>query len=507
MSQILLTFALVERVNYNSRYMTTRLEKITQQRLDKLQRLRSRGVDPYPNCYHRTHTIGEAIALFEQAKAASTLRLAGRIIAYRKMGKAIFMDLQDGSGKIQVYFRSSELGDEKYELVQDLDIGDFIGASGELFKTKSGETTLRVSDFTMLSKSLQPLPEKWHGLVDVEKRYRQRYLDLVSNQKTRDIFLVRSQVIAAMRRFLDSRSFMEVETPVLQSTAGGAMARPFVTHHNVLAQDLYLRIATELHLKRLIVGGLDKVYEIGRIFRNEGISTKHNPEFTTLESYEAYADYNDVMQTVEEMICYVVQEVQGKTKLDYGGKRLEFSPPWQRITLREAIVEGSGIDFEYYPDTDSLRARMSEKGMEVDLRKGRGKLIDELISTFVEPALIQPTFVLDYPVELSPLAKRKPDNPHLVERFEGFAGGMEIANAFTELNDPVEQRERFQQQLKEREAGDEETELPDEDFLLALEYGMPPTGGLGVGIDRLIMLLTNQQSIREVILFPQMKAK
>jgi len=487
--------------------MTTRLEQITQQRLDKIKRLRSQGIDPYPNRYDRTHSIGGAIALFEQNEEASSLKLAGRIVAHRSMGKATFIDLRDRSGKIQAYFRSNELGQEKYELVQDFDIGDFIGISGDLFKTKRGEITLKVSDFSILTKSLQPLPEKWHGLVDVEKRYRQRYLDLISNQQTREIFLLRSRVISAMRRFLDSRGFIEVETPVLQSAAGGAMARPFITHHNVLDQDLYLRIATELHLKRLIVGGLDKVYEIGRIFRNEGISTKHNPEFTTLESYEAYVDYNDVMKTVEEMICSLVHEVTGKTKLEYGGKILEFSPPWQHITLREAIIENCGIDFEDYPDTDSLRARMLEKGIAVEPGKGRGKLIDELLSLFVEPTLIQPTFILDYPVELSPLAKQKSDNPRLVERFEAFAGGMEISNAFSELNDPVEQRERFQQQLREREAGDEETELPDEDFLLALEYGMPPTGGLGVGIDRLVMLLTDQHSIREVILFPQMKTK
>ena len=324
---------------------------------------------------------------------------------------------------------------------------------------------------------------------------------------SRDIFLVRSRVIAAIRSYLDNRGFVEVETPVLQSAAGGAMARPFITHHNVLDQDLYLRIATELHLNRLIVGGLDKVYEIGRIFRNEGISTKHNPEFTTMESYEAYVDYNDVMKTVEDMICGIVREVLGGTKLEYGGESLDFSPPWRRITLREAIMESCGIDFEDYPDTDSLRAIMSEQGIAVDPIKGRGKLIDELLSLFVEPNLIQPTFILDYPVELSPLAKQKPDNPRLVERFEAFAGGMEIANAFSELNDPQEQRVRFQQQLKEKEAGDEEADLPDEDFLLALEYGMPPTGGLGVGIDRLVMLLTGQQSIREVILFPQMKTK
>jgi len=487
--------------------MGKRLDSITEERLNKLQRLRARGTDPYPNCYHRTHTIKEAKESFLRCEGEQSLvSLAGRVMASRRMGGATFLDIRDGTDKIQLYFKRDLLG-ERYRELGDLDLGDFIGAKGRLFKTKTGEITLKVSDFTFLAKSLQPLPEKWHGLVDIERRYRQRYLDLISNQPAKDIFLVRSRVIAAMRHFLDSRGFIEVETPVLQSIAGGAMARPFITYHNVLDQNLYLRIATELHLKRLVVGGFDKVYEIGRAFRNEGVSTKHNPEFTMLESYEAYADYNDVMEMVEEMVCYIAQEVLGRTESEYGEETLQFSPPWRRVTLREAITERCGIDFEDYPEADSLRAKMSEMGVEVDPSEGRGKLIDELISTFVEPTLTQPTFVLDYPVELSPLAKRKPDNPRLVERFEAFAGGMEIANAFTELNDPLEQRERFQQQLKEREAGDEETELLDEDFLLALEYGMPPTGGLGVGIDRLVMLLTNQQSIREVILFPQLKAK
>jgi lysyl-tRNA synthetase class 2 len=423
------------------------------------------------------------------------------------MGKATFMDLRDGSGKLQIYFRRDELGEEKYELLQDFDIGDFIGVSGELFTTHSGEFTLRVSDFVMLAKSLQPLPEKWHGLVDVEKRYRQRYLDLIANQGVKDIFLLRSRLIAAMRRFLDSRGFVEVETPVLLPVASGAAARPFVTYHHALDQDLYLRIATELYLKRLVAGGFDKVYEIGRIFRNEGISTKHNPEFTMLESYEAYSDYNDVMKMVEEMISCLAQDIWGTTRLNFGKTMLDFSPPWQRLSLREAIYGRCGIDFEQYPEADSLRAKMHQIGMDVDPGKSRGKLIDELISTYLEPQLIQPTFVLDYPIELSPLAKRKPDNPHFVERFEAFAAGMEIANAFTELNDPIEQRQRFAEQLSERERGDEEAQMPDEDFLLALEYGMPPTGGLGVGIDRLVMLFTNQPSIREVILFPQMRAK
>ena len=487
--------------------MGKRLDSITEQRLNKLQRLRARGIDPYPNCYHRSHTIKEAKDSFLRREGKLDLvSLAGRVTASRRMGGATFLDIRDGTDKIQLYFTKDLLG-ERYQELGDLDLGDFLGVKGELFKTQTGEITLKVSEFTVLAKSLQPLPEKWHGLVDVEKRYRQRYLDLISNQTAKDIFLTRSRVIATVRRFLDSRGFIEVETPVLQPIPGGAMARPFVTHHNVLDQDLYLRIATELHLKRLVVGGFDKVYEIGRAFRNEGISTKHNPEFTMLESYEAYADYHDVMRMVEEMVCYIAQEVLGRPELEYGEETLQFSPPWRRITLREAIAERCGIDFEDYPETDSLRAKMQEMGLEVDPYKGRGKLIDDLISTFVEPTITQPTFVLDYPIELSPLAKRKPDNPRLVERFEAFAGGMEIANAFTELNDPLEQRERFQQQLREREAGDEETELLDEDFLLALEHGMPPTGGLGVGIDRLVMLLTNQSSIREVILFPQLKTK
>jgi lysyl-tRNA synthetase class 2 len=487
--------------------MGKRLDSITEQRSNKLQRLRARGIDPYPNCYHRSHTVKEAKESFLRHEGElGPVSLAGRVTASRRMGGAAFLDVRDGTDKIQLYFTKDLLG-ERYQELSDLDLGDFLGVKGELFRTQTGEITLKVSDFTFLAKSLQPLPEKWHGLVDVEKRYRHRYLDLISNQTAKDIFLTRSRVIAAVRRFLDSRGFIEVETPVLQPIPGGAMARPFVTHHNVLDQDLYLRIAIELHLKRLVVGGFDKVYEIGRVFRNEGVSTRHNPEFTILESYEAYADYHDVMRMVEEMVCYIAQQVLGRPELEYGGEILQFSPPWPRITLREAIAQHCGIDFEDYPETDSLRAKMQERGLEVDPYKGRGKLIDELISTFVEPAITHPTFVLDYPVELSPLAKRKPDNPRLVERFEAFAGGMEIANAFTELNDPLEQRERFQQQLEEREAGDEETELLDEDFLLALEHGMPPTGGLGVGIDRLIMLLTNQSSIREVILFPQLKTK
>ncbi|MDP2952679.1 MAG: lysine--tRNA ligase, partial [Chloroflexota bacterium] len=436
----------------------------------------------------------------------SKMALAGRILALRSMGKAAFLDLHDASGKIQVYLRQDTLGDN-YKLLKDLDLGDFIGVEGKLFRTKSGEVTVEASGLVLLCKGLQPLPEKWHGLTDAEKRYRQRYLDLLSSPEVRQIFVVRSRLIAALRGFMAGRGFMEVETPILNPSAGGASAAPFVTHHQALDRQLYLRIATELHLKRLLVGGFDKVYEIGRVFRNEGISTKHNPEFTSLESYEAFADYKDVMKMVEEMVAYLAQEVLGALKVPYNGQTMDFTPPWRRITLRDAIREGCGIDFEDYPDEDSLRAKMAAEGIGVEEGVGRGKLIDRLLSLFVEPRLYQPTFVLDYPVELSPLAKRKPDNPRLVERFEGFAGGMEIANAFTELNDPLEQRERFAEQLGLRERGDLEAEMPDEDFLVALEHGMPPAGGLGVGIDRLAMLFTDQQSIREVILFPQLRSK
>lgn len=487
--------------------MTSREENITEQRLDSLNKIRARGIDPYPHSYRPTHVIKEAIAILRQQKETTEkISLAGRIMAKRIMGKMSFFDIRDSSGKIQLSFRYDILGKENYEFLRELDIGDIIGAEGKLFQTRTGEPTLEVSQFTMLCKSLRSLPEKWHGLTDTEKRYRQRYLDLIANEQSRNIFILRSKCIAAIRTFLDKRGFIEVETPILQPHAGGALARPFVTHHNALDQDLYLRIALELHLKRLVVGGFDRVYEMGRAFRNEGISVRHNPEFTLLECYQAYSDYHGMMQLTEEMICYVAREVLGTTKVIYDGETINLEPPWQRLYLRDAIRERCGIDFENYPDAASLRSRMAELGMEVDPSKGRGKLIDELISNFVEPKLIQPTFLLDYPVEMSPLAKRKRGNDRLTERFEGFIAGMEIANAFTELNDPLEQRERFRQQLRER-TGDEEIEIADEDFLQALEHGMPPTGGLGIGVDRLVMLLTGQQSIREVILFPQLKTK
>ena len=492
--------------------MTSRLERIAQQRRQKLERIRSRGINPYPHRYHRSHTAQQAVALLEQKEGGLTkdeeVSVAGRIMAIRRMGKSAFADIRDGSGKIQLLFQDIDRFDEELrELFRDLDIGDIIGVEGRLLRTKSGEPTVCAEDFTLLTKSLQPLPEKWHGLSNIDTRYRQRYLDLIANAEVKETFQVRSQIITAIRQFLNHRGFLEVETPVLQPSAGGALALPFITHHHSLDQDLYMRIALELHLKRLIIGGFDKVYELGRAFRNEGISTRHNPEFTMMESYEAYTDYNDVMKMLEEMVANVSQEVLGTGEVKFGDSLINFEPPWRRVSLRDAVREYSGIDFVRHPGAESLRARMEEIGVEVDPKKNWAKLVDELISTFVEPKLIQPTFIFDYPVSMSPLAKTKPGEERVVERFEAFAGGMEIANAFTELNDPVEQRQRFLQQQSERKSGDEEEETIDEDFLLALEYGMPPTGGLGVGIDRLVMLLTGQQSIREVILFPQLREK
>jgi lysyl-tRNA synthetase class 2 len=496
--------------------MTTRLDRIVQQRQQKLERLRAHGTDPYPHRYHRTHTAQEAATLLKQKEEGLSqvdeVNVAGRIMAIRQMGKSSFADIRDSSGKIQLLFQNTDQYNESNrELFKDLDIGDILGVEGTLLRTKSGEPTVLVEDFTLLAKSLQPLPEKWHGLSDVDTRYRQRYLDLISNPDTKGTFKVRSQVITAIRQFLNQRGFIEVETPVLQASAGGALARPFITHHHALDQDFFLRIAPELHLKRLIIGGLDKVYELGRIFRNEGISTRHNPEFTMLESYEAYADYNDVMNMLEQMVAKTSQKVLGTTKIKYGDNTIDLKPPWPRLSLREAVMEYSGVDFVKYPDADSLRhkmkTKMQEVGLEIDPEKNWARLVDELISTFVEPNLIQPIFLFDYPVSMSPLAKTRPGEDRVVERFEAFAGGMEIANAFTELNDPAEQRQRFVEQQKERKTENEITETIDEDYLLALEYGMPPTGGLGVGIDRLVMLLTNQQSIREVILFPQLREK
>ncbi|MDD4859685.1 MAG: lysine--tRNA ligase [Dehalococcoidales bacterium] len=489
----------------------SQLDHIAQSRQQKLERLRQRGIAPYPNTFHRTHNTAEAVALLDKQAADQTERpavtVAGRIMANRSMGKIAFLDLRDGSGKIQLFINTKNLTEIQLDLLKDIDIGDIIGASGGVFRTRTNEPTVEVKDFTMLAKSLQPLPEKWHGLADVDLRQRQRYLDLIANTEVRDVFLTRSKVITTIRQFLNEQGFIEVETPVLQPSAGGALAKPFITHHNALDQDFYLRIALELHLKRLIVGGLDKVYELGRVFRNEGISTKHNPEFTMMESYQAYADYQDVMAMTEEMVSGVCRQILGTTEVKWGEHIIDFKSPWPRISLHDAVKEYSGIDFVKYPRADSLREKMQEMNIKIDPAKNWAKLVDELVSTFVEPKLIQPTFLIDYPASMSPLAKSKSGEERVVERFEAIAGCMEIANAFTELNDPLEQRQRFEDQLKERQGEGEEKWTIDEDFLNALEYGMPPTGGLGVGIDRLVMLLTNQQSIREVILFPAMREK
>jgi lysyl-tRNA synthetase class 2 len=482
-------------------------DELIAQRKEKLAQMRARGIDPYPPRFSRTHTAAEATALTPDDGAGPDVTVAGRIMAMRGMGKASFADLRDGSGRIQAYFKQETIGPEAYGILKEIDLADFLGLTGHLFRTKTGEPTIEVREFTILAKALRPPPEKWHGLQDVEQRYRQRYLDLISNPEARVIFETRSKVIARIRRFLDDRGYLEVETPILQATAGGAAARPFVTHHNTLDRDFFLRVAIELHLKRLVVGGFERVYEIGRIFRNEGASTKYNPEFTMLELYQAYADYNEIMALIEEMVYAVAGEVLGDTKVPYGGNVIDFAPLWPRLPLRQAIRDRSDLDIEDYPDANSLREAAHKTGIKVEDAWGRGKLIDELMTVFVEPHLMQPTFLIDYPIELSPLAKRKPGAPGYVERFELFICGREVGNAYTELNDPIDQRERFIEQARLRAQGDDEAEIADEDFLIALEHGMPPTGGLGIGIDRLIMALTGVTSIREVILFPALREK
>lgn len=483
-------------------------DALTRSRLVKLERIRAAGVDPYPRRVRRSHTISDAREAFESEKgASSSFDLAGRLTALRGMGKAMFGDLRDGSGHIQIYFKKDTLGDEKFAFLENLDLGDHLQVTGPLFRTRTGEVTVEVTDLAMLGKSLLPLPEKWHGLKDVEIRYRQRYLDLLSNPEVGATFRLRSKAVSAMRRFLDGRGFLEVETPVLQPLYGGATARPFTTHHNALDRQLYLRIATELYLKRLLVGGMDKVYEIGKNFRNEGIDAEHNPEFTVMESYEAYADYLGVMRMVEEMVAYIAAESRGSTTISWDGNEISLEPPWQRVTMRQAIIDRTGIDILAASNLEDLRVAVADRGIRLDAKPTWAKTVDELFSQEVQPHLVAPTFVTEHPLELSPLAKRKPDDPRLVERFEGFVGGMEIANAFTELNDPLDQLERFQEQVRQRAAGDDEAQPMDEDFITALMHGMPPAGGLGMGIDRLVMLLAGQRSIREVILFPQLRSQ
>ena len=487
-------------------------DELVRVRLEKTENLRSKGIDPYPRSYERTHTTTDAVQQFESAEFSGDhefdldqVSIGGRITGMRGMGRVTFCDILDGSGSIQAMFRVNVLGDE-YETLRDLDIGDWIGVTGQMIRTRTGEVTVQASKFTVLCKSLRPLPEKWHGLTDTEIRYRQRYLDLISNPEARRIAVLRSRMVSAIRRFMDRRGFMEVETPVLVPVAAGGMAHPFETHHNALSRDLFLRIATELHLKRLIVGGLEKVYEIGRIFRNEGIDANHNPEFTTMESYESFADYNDVMSLVEDLVSTVANEVAGSSAVSYGDQTIDFSPPWPRVKLVEKIEEHTGIDILTHQTVDNLKNAMYRAGIPIENQVSWAGLVDKLISSAVEPRLIQPTFLIDYPVQVSPLAKRTGDDPRLVERFEAFAAGMEIANAFTELNDPVDQRARFEEQEEFRaELPEEEWDRLDEDFLTAIEYGMPPTGGLGMGMDRLAMLLSGQRTIREVVLFPQMR--
>ena len=484
-----------------------------QARRDKLSRLQELGIPAYPARCQRTHTAQEAVAALEAAEAAgtaaTTVWLTGRLVALRLMGKASFAHIEDGSGRIQLFIRQNEVGDETYEnlLKRLLDLGDFVEASGPLVRTKTGEPSCQVQTLRLLSKALHPLPDKWHGLRDVERRFRQRYVDLLANSDVRQTFVTRARIVSAIRRYLDDAGFLEVETPILQPIYGGAAARPFVTFHNQLKQDLFLRISFELYLKRLLVGGYERVYEIGRDFRNEGISFKHNPEFTQLEFYEAYTDYHGMMRRCEEMLAAVAQTLNGHTRITYQGQELELAPPWRRLTMRDAIREAIGLDYADYPDAASLAEAMRGLGHQPEPNSNRGKLIESLFATHVEPHLIQPTFILDYPVEVSPLAKKKDTDPSTVERFEFFIGGMEMGNAFSELNDPLDQLQRFLDMGRALAAGDEDANPLDEDFVTALCYGLPPTGGFGAGIDRLAMLFTDQPTIREVILFPHLRAK
>jgi lysyl-tRNA synthetase, class II len=472
-------------------------------RREKLERLRADGIDPFPHVFEGVVATERVRAengdLEPGAETDRRYRVAGRIAARRGQGKMAFIDLDDRAGRIQLQAKKDVLGDESFERLVHLDLGDLIGVDGTAFMSRRGELTLRVDDWMLLAKSLAAPPEKFHGLKDVETRYRQRELDLMANDETRDLFILRSKVVAAVRRWLDERDFLEVETPVLQPLYGGALARPFTTHFNALERDFYLRIATELYLKRLIVGGLEKVYELGKDFRNEGLSHKHNPEFTMLEWYEAYADYNRIAGELEDLVSYVADEV------GYEGE-VDFSKPWRRVALNDAIRDETGIDVLEHRDRDALVQAAQDKGIELDPTETWPQLVDELLSKHVEPKIVNPTFVMDYPVELSPFAKAHREKEGLVERFECFARGMEFANAFTELNDPDEQRARFEEQNRQLAEGDEETQPYDEDFVRALEHGMPPTGGIGIGIDRLVMILSGRSSIREVVLFPAMRS-
>lgn len=481
------------------------LHELKRIRREKLAELQQAGADPFQQVrFERDHHTVDIHEHFDELEG-KTVRLAGRMMSKRIMGKASFSDLSDRYGRLQLYIKRDNVGDETYKGYKKFDIGDIIGVSGEVFRTQKGEISVAVHELTLLSKNLAPLPEKWHGLKDTDMRYRQRYVDLIVNPEVRDTFEKRSAIVREIRNFMDSRGFMEVETPCLNTIPGGAAARPFITHHNALDIDMYMRIATELHLKRLIVGGFEQVYEIGRIFRNEGMDTKHNPEFTTIELYQAYTDYNGMMDITEDMVVHVCEKVLGTTHVTYQGIELDFSKGWKRMTMAEAVKEYAGLDFMAM-DGDEALAAVKAKGVEIEKGKESwGDLLALCYDEFVEEHLIQPTFITDYPVEVSPLAKRKPSDPRLTERFECFVAGRELCNAFSELNDPIDQRGRFERQVALREAGDDEASMMDEDFINALEYGMPPTGGMGMGIDRLVMFLTDSASIRDVLLFPTMK--
>ncbi len=483
----------------------TDLNEILLVRREKLKELQNEGADPFKIVkYDVTHHTAEIKENFEEFEGKD-VSLAGRLMSKRGMGKSSFCDLQDRDGRIQLYVRINDVGADEYENFKKLDLGDLVGIKGHVFKTRMGEISIHVKSYTLLSKSLRPLPEKFHGLKDTDIRYRQRYLDLIVNPDVKKTFITRSRIISAVRRYLDNRGFLEVETPILNTIPGGATARPFITHHNTLDMDMYLRIAPELYLKRLIVGGLEKVYELGRMFRNEGMSVKHNPEFTMMEVYQAYTDYHGMMELAENMIATVAEEVLGTKKISYQGTEIDLTPPWPRLTMTDAVKKYAGVDFNDIKTDEEAIKIAKEKGLTIEGKPSKGEVLNLFFEEFAEENLIQPTFIIDYPVEVSPLTKRKPDQPELTERFELFITGREFGNAYSELNDPIDQKERFLDQVKKREAGDEEANMMDEDFVIALEHGLPPTGGLGIGIDRLVMLLTDSYSIRDVLLFPTMK--
>lgn len=493
--------------------LTEELNDQMQVRRDKLATYYEQGIDPFGGRYERTSSAKELQELYgEQSKEElavdeKTYTLAGRVMTKRGKGKVSFTHIQDATGQIQLYVRKDEIGEESYEIFKTVDIGDIIGVTGVVFKTNVGELSIQATEFVLLSKSLRPLPDKYHGLQDIEQRYRKRYLDLIMNDESRQAFITRSKIIQTMRRYLEEHGFLEVETPMLHAIAGGAAAKPFETHHNALDVQLYLRIAIELHLKRLIVGGFEKVYEIGRVFRNEGTSTRHNPEFTMIELYQAYADYEDIMELTENMIAYIAEEVHGTTTIEYGEDTIDLAPRWKRLHMVDAIKAETGVDFwQIVSDEEAVElAKVHDVATKASMTCGH--IVNEFFEQKVEETLVQPTFIYGHPVEVSPLAKKNPEDERFTDRFELFIVRREHANAFSELNDPIDQKARFQAQVEEREAGNEEAHLMDEDFIEALEYGMPPTGGLGIGIDRLVMLLTNAPSIRDILLFPQMRVK